>query len=200
MMVYLVRHGESTYNQKRLFAGHTDVPLTEKGMDQARSLRAFFEGKAFDGIYTSDLSRSVETCRLMIDHEVDIEMDPGLREISFGIFEGQSYEMLSEKYPELVDRWAEDPIAYQVPEGESLEEFYQRVTEAYETILARHRPDDEVLITAHGGTIQVILSRELTGSIEGYWRYAVENATINQLMYVEGTPVLKRLNQEGGCT
>lgn len=198
MTVYLIRHGESTYNVKRLFAGTLDAPLTETGREQARALRPFFEGKRLDGIYSSDLSRAVETCRLMIGDERPIEEEPALREMSFGIFEGAGYDALAEEHPDLLEQWAEEPVGFQIPGGESLSTFYERVTGAYDEILSRHEEEDEILITAHGGTIQAILSRELTGSVEGYWRYAVENATINQLQYVQGTPVLMHLNRRGG--
>ena len=66
MTLFMIRHGETTGNVQKLFYGNMDLPLTETGRDQARALRPLLENYRFDRVYSSDLTRAVETAGLVL--------------------------------------------------------------------------------------------------------------------------------------
>ena len=97
----LIRHGETLWNQQRRMQGQNDSPLTPTGLEQARKLARRLKDVAFSALYSSDLRRAHETARCIADatgHEVIA--DRGLRERSFGIFEGLTNDEIRARHPE----------------------------------------------------------------------------------------------------
>ena len=88
MRVYVVRPGESETNRAGLWTGWTDVPLTEKGVNDAMLARAFFENLKIDKIYSSDLSRAIETAKTAIPG-CEPEILPLIREVNVGNIAGR---------------------------------------------------------------------------------------------------------------
>lgn len=89
MKVYFVRHGESTANLNRLYAGQSDVKLTETGCAQAEAIRPALADIPFDKVYSSDLSRAMDTQKMALPGYV-AETTPLLREINVGNLVGKS--------------------------------------------------------------------------------------------------------------
>ena len=103
--LYLIRHGETEWNRSGLWQGHSDSPLTENGIVQAQSLGQRFaeEGLSFDAVYSSDLGRAHETCKLLtepIQQTDKIQLDPEIRERALGHLEGLTFQQIQERYPE----------------------------------------------------------------------------------------------------
>jgi len=146
--LWLVRHGETSASRDGRLAGWDDVPLTERGVEQARALRPLLEGERFAGVWSSDLQRAADTARLAWG---SAEADPRLREIHFGSLEGQDWDVLDTRHRQaLVDFAGFDP-----PGGEKLEVVAARVGEFLAGLEAgRH------LVFTHGGVIR-LLSREV---------------------------------------
>jgi probable phosphoglycerate mutase len=159
--IWLVRHGETTYSRDGILAGWTDIPLTDNGIAQAEALRPLLAETGFDGVWSSDLQRAVQSALAAWGAPV---ADPRLREINFGDLEGRNWETLDPAYKQAIsafDGWA-------APGGESLDEVRARVT----GFLAELPPGRYLLFT-HGGVIR-LLTRELgqdgfvpTGTIVG---------------------------------
>ncbi len=92
-ILYLVRHGQTEWNVKKLIQGHKDIPLNEKGKIQARKLADELKAIKFDTIYSSDLKRASETAGLIAStKELNVILSQDLRERDFGKFSGQTYE------------------------------------------------------------------------------------------------------------
>ena len=146
----LVRHGESEGNRDRTFTQHVDVALTERGREQAR-LAGDYIARMFEPrrLVASPYARARNTAEIIGDIvglEVDIE--PDLREQSFGVFAGQPYEsLLSHAAYHEGPRWNWRP-----PEGESLVDVYQRAVPAFERI-ARESSGQDVVVVSHGGVM-----------------------------------------------
>lgn len=89
--ILFCRHGESTANRDGIVAGQTDVPLTEKGKDEARTLNRKLADERFDEIITSDLRRAFDTAFAIADRRVLRKFEPTklLREVNFGDAEGK---------------------------------------------------------------------------------------------------------------
>src|SRR3954468_9986848 len=99
--VLLIRHGETLWNQQGRMQGQDDSPLTTTGLEQARKLARRLKDVAFTTLYSSDLGRAHQTARCIADetgHE--IVADQGLRERSFGIFEGLTNSEIEKRYPD----------------------------------------------------------------------------------------------------
>lgn len=198
--VYLIRHGQSEGNERHVYCGWTELPLTVVGEEQVRRLAETLPHPRPFHIVTSDLLRAVGTAHILSESwHLDVTVDKGFREMHFGAFENRSWKDINDKYPALATQWAENWFEGRTPEGESLEELYHRVLPRYHTYLELWK-DSCWCLVAHSGVIQAILSAELFGNQEGHWRFAVENASLIQLDYNDdGYAVLKAFNTTPHC-
>lgn len=146
----LIRHGETAWNRERRMQGQTDTPLSEIGHAQARALGERMARDAFTTIYSSDLKRAWDTAAAIArlsGHEIVSE--PRLRERTFGVFEGLSYDEMTQRYPAEHARFSLREPDYAVPGGESPRQFFERSLACLEDIAAAH-PGETVLVVTHG--------------------------------------------------
>ncbi len=134
----LVRHGETDWNAERRWQGHTDVPLNERGREQARRLAASLAGGGVDAIYSSDLTRARETAEIVAGRlGLPVVIDSDLREIDVGSREGLTGEEVG------IREW----------DGESKEAHRDRTLRSLARIVDGH-PGSRVVVVAHGGTLR----------------------------------------------
>ena len=159
--IWLVRHGETTYNAARRLAGWCDPPLTDLGREQARAVGPKLKGAVFDSVWSSDLQRAVETSRLAWGQAVP---DPRIRECNFGIYEGMPFDEVDAADARVFMGFRD----FAMPEGDSHESFLGRI-EGFVNELGNGRH----LLFVHGGVIR-ILTQDLgvdrfvpTGSVVG---------------------------------
>ena len=146
MTVYLIRHGKTEANEKRLYCGSTDLPLSEHGREDLQNLHYDIPNVRF---LTSGMRRANETLRILFGN-VPFEEDHRFREVDFGAFELRGYEELKD-LPEY-QAWISGANERNVPPGgESGEQMRKRVLEAFSEIR-----EDTVLV-AHGGVIAAIM-------------------------------------------
>ena len=186
--LWLIRHGESTWNAERRVQGSSDAPLSERGRAQARSLAARLRGEAFDDVVSSDLSRALETARLALPDRVDaIRTDPRLREIDLGRFEGRIYAEMDPDDRAQLDVWFRGPFEQRVEGGESSDDLRTRVAGWLHELPAEGR----VAVFSHGGAIgsifQVVFGRPGQGAFT--WGMRLGNTSVSRLV-IDGTAVL----------
>jgi broad specificity phosphatase PhoE len=187
----LVRHGETDWNRARRFQGHADPPLNETGREQARTLAAELAGDRPDVIYTSDLARAHETAEIIASSlGAPVVVDPALREIDVGEWQGLTWPEIEERFPEGVRNWHERGHGWE--RGETYDALGRRVVGALRRIAAAH-PDERVVIVGHGGTVRsvrallearnVAESRRQSPPIGNceVFRVAAENGTFRRL-------------------
>ncbi len=118
--IILARHGETDWNSGRRVQGHTDIPLNAAGVDQARALAEQLAGEPLTAVFSSDLSRALDTARAVADvHGLEVTVDPRLREKNFGTWEGLTDVEIAERFPEARrGQWGD---------GETTEEVAERV-------------------------------------------------------------------------
>lgn len=195
MKFILVRHGETQWNTTGKFGGHSDVPLNHNGIQQARDAGEKLKDTCFDQAYCSDLSRAVDTAAAILQHhDVEAKYTPTIREMYFGKWEGLTYKEILDQYPEQSSEWVKDFTNIACLEGESMQMFYDRIAEAFDAIKENTREGETVLVVAHSGVIRSILTKELLGSIDGYWKFKIDNASISILEYDKEFPILAGLN------
>ena len=154
--LWLVRHGESTWNALGLVQGHAEGPvLTEKGREQSAEAAAHLRGRGLEAIYTSDLERARETAAIVESAlGLPVRCHGSLRERCFGVYEGESLTSLDPVDSGIRDDRVVDAQAR--PEGgESLDELYQRAGTFVEWLGDQGHVGDVAVVT-HGGTIRAL--------------------------------------------
>ena len=146
MNIYLIRHGRTEANEKHLYCGSTDLPLSQTGMEELCKLKYDIKNVRF---LTSGMKRTNETLHILLG-EVPFESESRFREVDFGIFEMHSYDELKDT-PEYQTWLTGDNEANVPPKGESGMQMKARVLEAFSEI-----KEDTCLIT-HGGVIAAIM-------------------------------------------
>lgn len=152
LRVYLIRHGETDYNRRRIMQGHSEQPLNDTGVRQAGSLARRLTEFPIDLIYSSDIRRAAMTAVIIAAHiDKPVIYEPLLRERNPGALTHRPYEEVMEFFT--------DP-EFQPPEGESQAEFDARVLRAFERLVelererAREAPAEarpaHVAVVTHG--------------------------------------------------
>ncbi|MCL6560770.1 MAG: alpha-ribazole phosphatase [Firmicutes bacterium] len=183
--VYLVRHGETEWNALMKFQGQTDVPLSDRGREQAELLGRRLAGEKFQGFYSSDLKRALETAKIIASpHRQEIKTVPQLRELNFGSWEGLTVQEIKESFGEELKRWWESPLTTRIPGGETLAEMVERNVTALKKIVERHQGEN-VAVVSHGGSIRSIVASVLGIDLNKYWRLRLDNACLNIIDFPE---------------
>ncbi len=183
--IYLVRHGETEWNTTMRYQGHTDIPLSDKGRQQAQLLGKRLTHENFGGFFASDLKRAYETAEIIShSHGLEIETLPALRELNFGLWEGLSVKEINESFPVEVKQWWEKPLLTRIPGGETLNEMIARTVAAVKQIVERHSGDN-IVIVSHGGVIRSIVGTVLGMDLNKYWRLRLDNACLNIIDFPE---------------
>lgn len=174
MLLYLVRHGETDWNAQRRIQGRTDIPLNDRGREQARRAGRLLALRHWDAVVCSPLSRAAETAAI-IAQELELpapEEDSRLVERDYGEAEGMVISEVDRLFPPGVE-----------PAGrESPEQVATRAVAALLDIAERH-PDQSVVVVAHGGLIRQVLNAVQPG----VRRPAITNGSIHSFSHTDGT-------------
>jgi len=191
MEITVVRHGQSESNRSGLWQGQGDSPLSEEGRLQAGALKYRLEGRTYDVVAASDLSRAVDTAELL---GYEPEIDPTWRELDIGTWEGRSREDVEVDDGELLAA-VRDGQDVKMGGGESLYEFDRRVIGVFERLMERLGPDDRALVVAHGGVI-ASLTRHVLGRPPGFrpGLGPLENTSLTHFRVYDSGPMLISYN------
>lgn len=146
-MIYFVRHGQTDYNLRKLFAGQRDIPLNTSGIIQAKETAELLKNVEFSACFCSPLKRARQTCEeILVYHEnLPMIIDERLKERYFGALEGQPHSAVD------YNRWHIGVEAQGDKLGiEKITSVRKRVTEFYEEIREKYARSD-ILIVSHSG-------------------------------------------------
>ena len=186
--VVLVRHGETEWTLSGQHTGRTDIPLTERGREQAQRLAGRLAGRQFDLVFTSPLSRASETCRLA-GFESRAQTREELQEWDYGAYEGKRTIEIRKTHPRWT-LWADG-----VPQGETAADVAARVDELLSELRAA---DGDSLLFGHGHVLRVLAARWLGLGPEAGRLFALDPATLSVLGYERETSVVLGWNQPAG--
>lgn len=177
-MIWLARHGETAANAEGRVQGSLDMPLNERGREQARELATEAAGLGLRAVYSSQLDRARETARI-VAAELGLEpvVDERFAESRRGSWEGRLLRELEVEQPDAWAAWQGGERGFRFPGGESLEEHVERVGAALDDV--EHGPLP-ALVVCHGGTVRAALVAR-GRPIEEFQRIAVPNATLMAL-------------------
>jgi len=192
--LYLIRHGETEQNKSGVLMGSTDTPLNDMGRRQASLLRDRINALEVDTIFSSPLSRAMETASIVFGQEAHIITDSSLQEFHFGEWEGMHFSDISKQYLETWQMWLTDWDKTHIPGGEAFAAFKQRVISVVEEIV-RYNTGRRVAVVSHGGCIRSLLAHFFCESVsKGYWKFKVDNATLTEIEFMGELPIMIRFN------
>ncbi len=174
--LWLVRHGQTDWNVEGRYQGQSDIPLNETGRAQARDLLAGLADQRFRAVYSSDLQRACQTAEILAAGlRLPLHLDPRLREISLGSWEGMLFADINRLYPAEIELRGLHQRDYRVPGGETPAEVAVRVGFAARDIAAAH-PDGSVLVVSHGLTLAALYCLAQSISLQTVFSYVPANA------------------------
>jgi alpha-ribazole phosphatase len=154
--IYLMRHGDSRQDQVKRYIGQADVLLNDIGRTQASYWHKALAEIPLERIFCSDLSRSLETARIIADDRSEsIQPLQKLREINLGAWDGLSFDEVKNLYPTEFERRGADLATYRTPGGECFADVAARVVPLFMEIA--RASTGNLLIVGHSGVNQVIL-------------------------------------------
>lgn len=147
--IYLLRHGETGLNVKKVYFGHLNTAMTELGRESIKHLASNFFG-SLDVIVSSDLDRCHESATIFKHHKkAEILLDERLRELDFGVFEGRTYEDLLKEFPKESECFFSGDHDYVIPDGESIQMLFDRTFDVFEETIKKHE-GKKILFSTHG--------------------------------------------------
>lgn len=159
LIIYIVRHAEARGNYDRIFHGHTDGEITERGHRQAELVARRLADVHFDEIYSSDLKRTIQTAGYINrGRGLEILKKKNLREINGGDWEGKAWDELPVIWPLEYDTWENNMHLHKMPNGESMDEFSERIYNEFKKI-ADESKGKQILLVIHGTAIKALMCR-----------------------------------------
>ncbi len=186
--LFILRHGEIA--AKNRYLGATDMELSDKGIEQIKALAQRITHFNFEHIFCSPLKRCVQTSS-WLSLTGEIQMDERLREVNFGSWEGKSFEVIANRYPDEVSRWCNDE-SFVFPGGESIKDFRNRVIAFCSQL--EMLPGKRILIITHGGVIRHMICHLLKIPFSNYLVFQIDYGHFTTLKLFSDGGVLTSLN------
>jgi len=192
--VYLVRHGTTDWNKEEIFRGRLDCKLNETGQAEARALAEYFTDIPLQAIYSSPLSRAMETAQAVAEAKaLQVVPHPEFIDIDFGEWQGLPLKEVREKYSELYRLWRERPEAIHFPGGENLARVRARAWEGLQKVV-RENPDKTALILSHRVVTKVLICTVLGLDDSHFWNIQQDTTAVNCIEYNRGFFVTSLIN------
>jgi len=157
LMLYFLRHGETTASQTGTFCGRLDIDLTAEGRLMAEDFANVYQFLPWTAIFSSPLRRTVETVQPLCDRiALDMQLREGLKEIAYGNWEGKTPQQVNQEHHDDYVRWLADPGWNSPSGGEKGIDIARRSSEVLEEIEQTHR-QGSVLVVSHKSTIRIML-------------------------------------------
>lgn len=190
MKLFLIRHGRTSFNLKKRYAGHTDCPLDKVGRKQAKKISRSLQGHKFDKIYASDLKRAEDFAKIVFKN-MPVRRTRQLREINFGTFEGLTAKQIAKIHPDFYASWLKSPHKIEFPKGEPFPGFKRRVLRFIKHIYGKHK-DKAVAVVSHAGPIKIILNDIMRE--RSFWDITIAPASLSMIEYTAKRKYIKVLN------
>jgi len=195
----LVRHGETQWNREKRFQGWNDIPLNETGRQQSQNAGEFLKDLQIDFAVTSPMLRPKETAEIILQHhpQVQLQLSEGLKEISHGLWEGKLEPEIEKGFPGQLEQWKTAPATVQMPEGENLQQVWERGMAAWNEVVKSAPPNSIGLVVAHDAIDKAVLCQLFGLSPGHFWKFKQGNCAVTVIDYpkgLEGKPVLETHN------
>lgn len=173
MKLILIRHGETDYTTAKRLCGVIDAPLNKKGVIQARKLARRLRHLNNRIIYTSTLSRTCQTARIICGRNngnIKITKCKELVESNLGKWEGLTFDEIRDRFPAAMKRWVKQPFVFGAPGGEKLKQLQKRVRRFLKQLNNNNHNNKTVIIVTHSGPIRIILGEISGRGLKDFWK------------------------------
>jgi broad specificity phosphatase PhoE len=218
--IYIVRHGETEWNAEGRIQGHTDIGLSDRGREQAQATARRLAEVPFAVAYSSDMSRTRDTARIILgERDIPLHSVPELREYHKGVFEGLTVQQYRQRYPEQYRASLVNDPDFAPTGGETIRQSTARLTEfvaglgltpglgpesgsdsasasASESASKSEglRPEDDMLIVGHGGSLRSCIVALLQLPLEANWKFVMQNCALSVIHTYPDNAVLHLYN------
>jgi alpha-ribazole phosphatase len=178
--LFLIRHGNTLDEETRkVYKGRIDIPLSQMGLARMERAGTFLAGFPINRVFTSTLSRSIESGRLVAaPQSLEIEIEPAFDEVSFGVWEGLTFDEIRTRYPVEHAQWIEDPGTHPPPAGESFDAAQKRSMDRLREILGECR-EQTVAVVAHAGILRIMIFSILNMKLSRLFRIGQDYGAIS---------------------
>ena len=193
--VIFIRHGQTEWNVTGRYQGQSDVKLTEEGKKQAEKLADNFPVAKVDAIYASDLCRAMVTAEtIAAKFGLKVQAEPAFRELSFGDWEGLTYQQIVDKWEDAMANFLQQPDVLEIPGGESFPAVQQRAMKRLNELIEKH-DGQTIVVVAHGAVLRTMLTAALHMPLQYLWSIRQFNTAVNIVRYdADANPTVELLN------
>jgi broad specificity phosphatase PhoE len=195
MKLLLIRHGQTVWNSQLRTQGHTDIELDETGRLQSEHLARRLSQHNIDAVYASPLQRAKETAAAIAAlHGLAVKEHDLLIERNFGIWEGEPFSSLLEKYPDEIKQWETDPLAFTPPQAEPLSEVVTRCMRFLTEIKNAHQEAQTVIVVGHSVPLRLMIAQLIGLAPQRIHSLRLDNAAYTELRLGKNNSILTVLN------
>ena len=181
--ILAIRHGETAWNKDTRIQGHLDIALNDTGLWQAQCAADALRDETIAAVYASDLTRARQTAEAIAAVQSQaVVTHPGLRERSFGEFEGKTWAELEAGWPDAALAWRKRVPEFAPAGGENLLQLYERVVGTLSLLAERHI-GEQIVVVAHGGVMDVLYRAATKVDLQAPRTWQLSNAAINRLLW-----------------
>ncbi|PZV09609.1 MAG: histidine phosphatase family protein [Leptolyngbya sp.] len=194
LKVYFLRHGETDFSQTGSYCGDLDAELTPEGIEMANAFADAYKTIPWEAVYVSPMKRTIATAKPFCDAVgVAMQIRPGLKEIAYGQWEGQTLNHVKQHFGEDYRRWRAEPAWNPPTGGETSVQIASRASLVVAEIQEKYR-DGNVLLVSHKATIRIMLC-SLLGIDLGRYRDRINILTtsVSIVQFNEHGPLLEVL-------
>jgi len=192
--IWMVRHGQTNWNEQGRCQGSTDLPLSSRGIQAVRTIAECVDVSQCDAVFCSPYKRTIETARLLM---VNTSHAPficeELREIDFGTWEGKPWKNIIENRRAEWNVWKNDPLLSNPYKGESLSNAEERIKRLYSMFL-REYLGQTILLVSHGGILNIFLCFLFQLPLRVSWTFKLSAASFSEVLICTYGPVITVLN------
>ncbi len=177
---FLVRHGQTAWNDEGRAQGQSDTPLNARGKAQAELTATRLAPLDFEAAYSSDLQRVAHTAEAIVrGRNLPFTTMKSLREKAFGDWEGLTFEQVERNHPYMFRRLFDEDVDFAPPGGESDNQLYTRMKSAAADLLSKHAESEgNILVVGHGGSLRGLIASLMGMPAEYMWRLRLSNCSI----------------------
>lgn len=192
LTIYFLRHGETTSSQTGTYCGILDIDLTPEGNQMAEDFANAYKSIPWTAVFCSPLKRTMQTAKPLCDSlGIKLEVREGIKEITYGQWEGKTPEEVNSQYHDEYVRWLADPGWNSPTGGEKGVDISRRSSEVLEEIEQTYS-DGNILVVSHKATIRIMICYLLGIDVGRYRdRIGMPVAAVSIVKMAEHGPLLE---------
>lgn len=192
--LFVVRHGETAWTLERRFTGWRDIALAPSGQVQAEALAGALSGHALAAVYASPLERTRTTAEAIAKpHRLTVQVEPRLREMGFGRWEGLGRDEVAAREPEAWATWRDAPHTLVAHGGERLPDVAARVAAVADDLVARHG-GSEVVVVTHAIVVRLLVLHALGLGPDRLWAVDASPGGLSEIELGPAWTTVHRMN------